>query len=58
LRIIVPPDITIRQAAAHDQSLRFLMVGTLILFAIIIAYMAHAYWVFRGKVDMSSGYHQ
>jgi cytochrome bd-type quinol oxidase subunit 2 len=25
---------------------------------IIIGYMAHAYWVFRGKVDTTTGYHE
>jgi cytochrome bd ubiquinol oxidase subunit II len=55
---IVPPSITIWQAAAPDKSLGFLLVGTLILVPIIIAYMAHAYWVFRGKVDVASGYHE
>jgi cytochrome d ubiquinol oxidase subunit II len=55
---IVPPSITIWQAAAPDKSLGFLLAGTLILVPIIIAYMAHAYWVFRGKVDVASGYHE
>jgi cytochrome d ubiquinol oxidase subunit II len=55
---IVPPDITIRQAAAPDHSLAFLLVGTLILVPIIIGYTAHAYWVFRGKVDVAGGYHE
>jgi cytochrome d ubiquinol oxidase subunit II len=53
---IVPPDITIWQAAAPDKSLGFLLIGALILVPIIIGYMAHAYWVFRGKVD-AGGYH-
>jgi cytochrome d ubiquinol oxidase subunit II len=53
---IVPPDITIWQAAAPDKSLRFLLAGALILVPIIIGYMAHAYWVFRGKVE--AGYHE
>ncbi len=48
---VVPPGITIWQAAAPDKSLAFLLIGTLILVPIIIAYTAHAYWVFRGKVD-------
>jgi cytochrome bd ubiquinol oxidase subunit II len=55
---IVPPSITIWQAAAPDKSLGFLLVGTLILVPIIIGYMAHAYWVFRGKVDTTTGYHE
>ena len=55
---IVPPSITIWQAAAPDKSLGFLLVGALILVPIIIGYMAHAYWVFRGKVDATAGYHE
>jgi cytochrome d ubiquinol oxidase subunit II len=55
---IVPPSITIWQAAAPDKSLGFLLIGTLILVPIIVVYMAHAYWVFRGKVDVASGYHE
>jgi len=54
---IVPPGITIWQAAAPDKSLAFLLIGALILVPVIIGYMAHAYWVFRGKVDVSAGYH-
>jgi cytochrome d ubiquinol oxidase subunit II len=55
---IVPPGITIWQAAAPDKSLGFLLIGVLILVPIIIGYTAHAYWVFRGKVDVASGYHE
>jgi cytochrome d ubiquinol oxidase subunit II len=54
---IVPPDITIWQAAAPAKSLGFLLIGAAILIPIIIGYMAHAYWVFRGKADTSGGYH-
>ena len=54
---IVPPDITIWQAAAPDDSLLFLLVGAVILIPLILAYSAYAYWVFRGKVDPSEGYH-
>lgn len=54
---IVPPDITIWQAAAPEESLSFLLVGAVVLIPIILAYTAYAYWVFRGKVDPSEGYH-
>ncbi len=54
---MVPPGITIWQAAAPDESLAFLLVGALILIPIILAYTAYAYWVFRGKVDPEEGYH-
>jgi len=54
---IVPPSLTIRDAAAPDASLAFALVGTVILVPLILAYTAYAYWVFRGKVDASEGYH-
>ena len=54
---IVPPTLTIREAAAPDSSLAFLLVGAVVLVPIILAYTAHAYWVFRGKVDAKTGYH-
>ena len=34
-----------------------LLVGAVVLVPIILAYTAHAYWVFRGKVDAKTGYH-
>ncbi|AQZ53755.1 Cytochrome oxidase subunit II (plasmid) [Martelella mediterranea DSM 17316] len=43
--------------AATESSLRFLLVGALALIPIILAYTAYAYWVFRGHVDLSKGYH-
>jgi cytochrome d ubiquinol oxidase subunit II len=54
---IVPPDITIWDAAAPDSSLAFLLVGAAILIPVILVYTAHAYWVFRGKTDSDAGYH-
>jgi cytochrome d ubiquinol oxidase subunit II len=54
---VVPREVTIWQAAAPDGSLAFLLVGALILLPIILVYTAHAYWVFRGKVDPDAGYH-
>ncbi len=53
---IVPPGITIWQAAAPDESLSFLLIGTAVLLPLVLAYTAYAYWVFRGKVR-SDGYH-
>ncbi|WP_226628602.1 cytochrome d ubiquinol oxidase subunit II [Alloyangia pacifica] len=55
--MIVPPSLTIVEAAAPDSSLGFALVGTVILIPIILAYTAYAYWVFRGKIDPSEGYH-
>lgn len=54
---IVPRSLTIWQAAGPDSSLGFLLVGSLVLLPLILAYTAYAYWVFRGKVDEDGGYH-
>ncbi|MGB7288394.1 MAG: cytochrome d ubiquinol oxidase subunit II [Salaquimonas sp.] len=54
---IVPPSLTITEAAAPDSSLRFTLVGALVLLPMILAYTAYAYWVFRGKVKAGHGYH-
>ncbi len=54
---IVPPAITIWEAAAPEKSLAFLLVGAAVLIPIILAYTGYAYWVFRGKVDPHEGYH-
>jgi cytochrome d ubiquinol oxidase subunit II len=54
---IVPGALTIKEAAAPDDSLAFLLVGASVLIPIILAYTGYAYWVFRGKVDPEEGYH-
>ena len=54
---IVPPDITIWDAAAPDASLSFLLIGASVLIPLILAYTAYSYWVFRGKVREGEGYH-
>jgi cytochrome d ubiquinol oxidase subunit II len=48
--LIVPPDITIWDAAAPPSSQAFLLVGAVVLIPIILSYTGYAYWVFRGKV--------
>ena len=54
---IIPPSLTIVEAAAPDSSLKFTLVGTAILVPLILLYTAYAYWVFRGKVRPEDGYH-
>ncbi len=54
---LVPPSLSIYDAAAPDESLRFALVGTVILIPLILIYTAYAYWVFRGKVNPEEGYH-
>jgi cytochrome d ubiquinol oxidase subunit II len=54
---IVPPALTIWQAAAPDKSLSFLLVGAVVLVPLILVYTAFSYWVFRGKTELHGGYH-
>ncbi len=54
---IVPPSLTIWEAAAPDSSLEFALVGTVVLIPMILVYTAYAYYVFRGKVRPEHGYH-
>ncbi|MDI1299291.1 cytochrome d ubiquinol oxidase subunit II [Methylotenera sp.] len=54
---IIPPDISIWQAAAPIESQRFALVGTVIIIPIILIYTAWSYYVFRGKVRAEDGYH-
>jgi cytochrome d ubiquinol oxidase subunit II len=54
---IVPPSISIWDAAAPPESLGFLLIGAAILVPLILGYTTLAYWVFRGKVEPGSGYH-
>src|SRR5215217_53332 len=57
---IVPPKVTIWQAANTVNSQLFALVGFAIVMPLTFAYTAYAYWVFRGKVAedvQASGYH-
>ena len=52
---VIPPSISIWQAASPPESQAFLLVGMIIVVPTTLAYTAYAYWVFRGKV--TTGYH-
>lgn len=54
---IVPTSVSLWEAAAPERSLRFLLAGAVFLLPIILAYTAYSYWVFRGKVNATGGYH-
>jgi cytochrome d ubiquinol oxidase subunit II len=54
---LVPRHLTIWDTAAPPTSQGFLLVGVLVLIPVILAYTAYAYWVFRGKVRGTEGYH-
>ncbi len=53
---VVPPGVTIWDAAAPEKSQIFMLVGVAITMPLIIGYTVWAYWVFRGKVS-DEGYH-
>jgi cytochrome d ubiquinol oxidase subunit II len=54
---IVPPSISIWQAASPPQSLGFTLVGALFIIPFILIYTSWSYYVFRGKVRAGEGYH-
>jgi cytochrome d ubiquinol oxidase subunit II len=54
---VIPPNITIWDAAGPPQSLGFALVGALLIIPVILMYTAFSYWVFRGKVGAEDGYH-
>ncbi|MGJ8669489.1 MAG: cytochrome d ubiquinol oxidase subunit II [Oceanococcus sp.] len=54
---VVPRVFTFWDVAAPTNSLLFVMVGVLLIVPVILLYTVHAYYVFRGKVDLQSVYH-
>jgi cytochrome d ubiquinol oxidase subunit II len=54
---IIPPDISIWDAAAPPESMGFTLVGALLIIPFILAYSAWSYYVFRGKVKVGASYH-
>jgi cytochrome d ubiquinol oxidase subunit II len=54
---VIPPAISIWDAAGPQQSLGFTLVGALLIIPIILMYTMWSYWVFRGKVRHGEGYH-
>jgi cytochrome d ubiquinol oxidase subunit II len=54
---LIPPDVTILDAATPYNSQIFMFVGAVVLLPLILGYTVFAYWVFRGKTDPNEGYH-
>ena len=51
---IVPDTLTIVEAASAPESLMIILIGTLIVFPVLIGYTMLAYYIFRGKArDLS-----
>ncbi|MFL7905319.1 cytochrome d ubiquinol oxidase subunit II [Azospirillum argentinense] len=55
--VLIPPGITVWQAAAPPETQVFLLIGMAFLIPTILIYTAYSYWVFRGKVTGAIGYH-
>ncbi|OZI19901.1 cytochrome d ubiquinol oxidase subunit II [Bordetella genomosp. 9] len=54
---VIPPGVSIWDAAAPPQSMGFALVGALLIVPVILMYTAWGYYVFRGKVRRGEGYH-
>jgi cytochrome bd ubiquinol oxidase subunit II len=48
---LVPPSVTVHEAASPHTTLLFITLAMAVLIPIILVYQAYGYWVFRGKVD-------
>lgn len=54
---VIPPSVSLWDAAAPPQSQGFMLVGALFIIPFILMYTAWSYYVFRGKVRVEDGYH-
>ena len=54
---IVPPSLTIWEAASPPSSQGFVLAGLVVLLPAILGYTAWSYRVFRGKIAADAGYH-
>ena len=48
---LIPHQVTIWEAAAPDTTLRFILVGVVIMLPILLGYTAYTYYLFRGKTN-------
>ena len=53
---IVPPGLSVHDAAAPLTSQRFVLVALVFSLPMVLIYTGYAYWVFRGKVRPGAGY--
>ncbi|MGJ8516902.1 cytochrome d ubiquinol oxidase subunit II [Carnimonas bestiolae] len=54
---VVPPSVTLWDAASSPSSQRFLIVGYAVILPIVLIYTAYSYYVFRGKVKPGKLHH-
>ena len=48
---LIPHQVTIWAAAAPDTTLKFILVGVVMMLPILLGYTAYAYYLFRGKTN-------
>jgi cytochrome d ubiquinol oxidase subunit II len=53
---LVPYEINIWQAAAAPESQSLLLIGTVIMLPVVLAYTAYCYYIFRGKTSHETIY--
>lgn len=54
---LVPPQLTLWDAAASPESQAFILIGVAIILPFILGYTVFVYYTFRGKVRPGEGYH-
>jgi cytochrome d ubiquinol oxidase subunit II len=54
---ILPPVMTVWDAASHPSTQIFYLIGASILLPIILAYTVLVFWLFRGTIKPDEGYH-
>lgn len=54
---LVPPTLTLWDAAAYAGSQVFMLIGTTLLLPMVLGYTVFVFWVFRGKLRPGEGYH-
>ena len=54
---LVPPAITVWQAAAAPHSQAFIISGMAVLIPVVLGYTVFVYRTFRGRVHPGEGYH-
>jgi cytochrome d ubiquinol oxidase subunit II len=53
---VIPPDVTLYEAAAQHETLRFTLWGALLVLPFVLGYTVYSYWVFRGKLKAEEVY--
>lgn len=53
---IIPGKMTVAEASSSPEALGIILVGTAVIFPVLLSYTAFSYWVFRGKAgELSYG---